>query len=134
MRDWLAAAAEKSPDSPALIGTYTWTTLPQRVKTYAGLNVLAAREAAKLARAGVQRGDRIGLWMWSGGMYPIIVYALARLGAVLVPLNYRHTIDELSYQMEAADCKMVLYEFRKRKEVEALRTLGVALYGAYGDY
>ena len=60
--------------------------------------VLAERIAA-LARAmksqlGVHRGDRVAVLALNSPDYLVLLYACARLGAMLVPLNWRLAVPE----------------------------------------
>lgn len=62
---------------------------------------LKADDLAKgLARRGVQSGDRVGLLVGNRAEFVIIVFALARLGAVCVPVGTRSQPDEIAYALE----------------------------------
>lgn len=80
MPDLLEVAAGRWPDRPLLLK-------PNGAVLYAdflgGVNGLAAR----LADAGVERGERVAAISPSGFETLYLWFALARLGAVLVPLN-----------------------------------------------
>ncbi len=117
MSDWLAAAAERTPGAPAVFEFPT-----DRGTGYRALNFWASLYAAWLAIAGVQRGDCVGLLANSSWQIVALIHALARLGAVLVPLNLRLTPDELLYQVEAAGCKMVLCDSANKLNALALRS------------
>ena len=99
--DWLALRAASSPDHIALIdGERRWR--------YAELNEWAADMAGRLRSAGVQAGDHVAVLMPNRPAYVCAVHALARLEAVLVPLNARLTSGELRWQMDRADCAFLL--------------------------
>lgn len=90
--DWLRRSAENYPDRLALrCGTVTWS--------FAELDRQATRLARKLATAGVRERDRVALLAQNGVDYVVMVHALTRLGAVLVPLNTRLTLDEHCWQL-----------------------------------
>jgi len=58
--------------------------------------------------AGVRPGQMVGALLPNGRLYVTLIHALARLGAVLVPLNDRLTATELAWQIEHVGCKLVL--------------------------
>lgn len=64
--------------------------------------------AARLAGAGVKRGGHVAVLMPNRPEVVFVIHALARLGAVLVPLNTRLTEAELRWQADHADCTVVL--------------------------
>src|SRR5262249_47317679 len=91
--DWLRRAAEGGPERPALIqGPEVWT--------FAELDRRATALARQLASSGVHVGARVALLAANSLQYAACVHALGRLGAVLVPLNIRLTVDELIWQLE----------------------------------
>lgn len=90
--DWLAHQANNLPGHLAVqCGQVQWS--------FAELDRQATRLARQLATIGVQQGDRIALLAANGLSHVAFVHALTRLGAVLVPLNVRLTLDELCWQI-----------------------------------
>lgn len=65
--------------------------------TYAGLAEATRRVAAGLAAAGVRRGERVGVMLPNVPAFPVTWLALARLGAVMIPINTGYTATELAY-------------------------------------
>ncbi|MCW1384899.1 AMP-binding protein [Novosphingobium sp. KCTC 2891] len=65
--------------------------------TYAGLREAALRLAAGLAATGVGRGSRVAYLGKNGDRYFVLLFALARIGAVMVPLNWRLAAEEWGY-------------------------------------
>ena len=105
MRDWLAERVAVSPDAWALlIGEERWT--------YAQLDLLVNRVYGRLQQEGVQAGDKIGVYMPNCLEYVCVIHALARIGAVLVPINTRLTEAELAWQVAHVGCRFVLYKER----------------------
>jgi O-succinylbenzoic acid--CoA ligase len=103
MIDWLASAARSHPDALALLTDETaWT--------YADLQAEVSALAGRMAAAGVKRGQHVGVLMASGPEYVFVVHALARLGAVIVPLNARLTARELAWQVSMANCALLLHD------------------------
>jgi len=64
--------------------------------------------AAFLANKGVVRGDRIGLSMKDHPLHLIAHFSVARLGAVIVPMDHRWTGNEKLAAAQAFGTKMVL--------------------------
>ena len=96
LADVLAARAASRPDAPALrFGAQTWT--------YGELARRCARLSAQLWNGwGVRPGDRVA---WLGANHPgqlLLLFALARVGAILLPLNFRLAPAEWDALM--ADC------------------------------
>lgn len=76
--------------------------------TFRELNDSAQEIAGRLHVAGVQAGDRIAVLMVNGIEFVSLVHAVAYLGAILVPLNYRLAPDELAYQIDDVGSRMLL--------------------------
>jgi fatty-acyl-CoA synthase len=69
----------------------------ERRATYAEMEVAVNRTAHALAARGVGRGDRLALLAHNCWEYPLLVYATAKLGAVLVPVNFMLNAAEIAY-------------------------------------
>jgi O-succinylbenzoic acid--CoA ligase len=65
--------------------------------------------ASYLAGEGIERGDHVGVLLPNSLAAVCCVFALARLGAVLVPINTRLTAAEVSWQLKRADCARLVY-------------------------
>jgi carnitine-CoA ligase len=76
----LASRAGAAPERECLV-------FEDRAITYAQLQQRAARAAAWFAARGVCAGDRIGVMSTNHPSTVITLLALARLGAVMVPVN-----------------------------------------------
>jgi fatty-acyl-CoA synthase len=61
-----------------------------------------------LAIHDIKHGDRVAFIGFNHPMFLVLLFALARLGAVLVPLNYRLTAHEHSQQITNAAPKMLI--------------------------
>ena len=99
--DWLAEQAARNPAALAVMfGTVRWR--------YANMDAAATEMAACLAAAGVVRGSHVAVLLPNCPEYLVLVYAVLRLGAVLVPLNTRLTKVELQWQIEHADVALLV--------------------------
>ncbi|MCB0170754.1 MAG: AMP-binding protein, partial [Anaerolineae bacterium] len=101
MLDWLAHRANISPQKTALIfGNRSWS--------YAALNNLVGALAAKLAASGVTAGQHVAVLLPNRVEFVTLIHALARLNAVIVPLNIRLTETELSWQVDQSDSRFLI--------------------------
>jgi fatty-acyl-CoA synthase len=92
---WLARRAQIAGDRLAVVDA-------DRSLSYLALDERTARCAAALADAGLGRGDRVALLLGNRSPYLEVVFAAARLGAIVVPVNARFTAPEIRRVFE--DC------------------------------
>ena len=71
--------------------------------TYRELDALTNRFARALARLGVGRGDRVCLLTPNCPEYVVAFYAIARVGAVVSPMNPSYREREIEYQLGDTD-------------------------------
>ena len=81
-----------------------------RSYTYAELDAAADRTANALTARGVQRGDRIALLSHNDDGYVVLTFALARLGAIAVPVNFMLQAGEVAYILEHSGATGVVAE------------------------
>ena len=67
--------------------------------TYGQVARLVRRLAHGLTRIGIGHGTHVGLMVHTDRHHPITWLALASLGAVTIPINYRYTARELDYML-----------------------------------
>lgn len=72
-------------------------TLGERELSYTELNAKANRLANALQAQGVSGGERVALLALNGFEFLIVAAATAKLGAVLLPINFRYQTEELVY-------------------------------------
>ena len=101
--DWIDRHAAFEPGKTAI-------RFCDRDLSYADLAASIARRAGYLAAAGIGRGDRV---VWLGLNSPemlVLLFACARLGAILAPLNWR--LARREHEALLADCapKVILVE------------------------
>jgi O-succinylbenzoate-CoA ligase len=65
--------------------------------TYQELNIETNKVATALTQIGVRTGDRVGLLLMNSTEFITTFFAIAKLGAVVVPLNWRLVADELEF-------------------------------------
>ncbi len=68
--------------------------------TYARLDSLVDDLAAGLLGAGVKPGDRVALMSRNNHWFVALRFAVARAGAILVPINFMLTVDDVAYILD----------------------------------
>ncbi len=101
----LAAAfdevAARHPDRPYVLHE-------RGVLTYAEVRDRSVRLAAGLIGLGVEPGERVALLVDNRPDYPVLKLAVARAGAVAVPLNYAYRADELLDRLRQARARVLV--------------------------
>lgn len=96
--------------------------------SYRRLNEGINRCAHMLQAKGFQKGDRISVLMLNGIEFLEIYFAAAKLGGILVPLNWRLLGPELEYQLNDCEARFLFFHdsflgsidlIRSRLKVEA---------------
>ena len=96
--DVLRRTAQRLPAKTAVIcGDTQWT--------YAEFDALVSRLAAGLAQIGVAQGDPVAVLARNSHGFAALRFALARLGAVLVPVNFMLKAEEVAYILRHAGAK-----------------------------
>ena len=93
---WIRDRARTTPTRVAI------DSMDVRV-TYAELDARSDRAAARLAAAGVVRGDRVASISGNDPAHVALLFACAKLGAALVPLSWRLAPVEIRYELDDAD-------------------------------
>lgn len=76
--------------------------------TFAELDGRSAALAAGLAERGVQQGDRVAVVLPNCEEMIVTIFALARLGAVQVPINIFLKGEFLRYQLEDSEACVLI--------------------------
>lgn len=100
----IARNAAFTPDKPAI--HFEGETL-----SYASLSARIAQTARALrSEFGVGRGDRVAILSLNRPDYLVLLYACARLGAMLVPINWRLAVAEQMFILADASPKVLVLE------------------------
>lgn len=75
--------------------------------TYAEFDDVCNRLAAGLASEGIASGDRVAVLARNSHAFAALRFAVARLGAVLVPINFMLGADEVRYILEHSGATML---------------------------
>jgi len=116
-------AAVKKPDAIAMADGITGRTI-----TYGSLLEQIRRTAAGLSARGIKKGDVVSLWSPNVPEWPIVFFAVVRLGAIVHTSNPVSTPDELAFQLKDGNVKMLftvsaLAEKAKQAIVESGRSI-----------
>ncbi len=126
VHELLVTAARRWPQRDAAVFVeqglrWTWLQLLQQVEW----------AAAGLARLGVNKGDRVGIWSPNRAEWLVTQFASARLGAILVNINPAYRLAELEYALNAAGVSVLVTAaaFKNSNYLGLLQNLGVGPAG-----
>src|SRR6202789_4346812 len=91
------------PDRLALVD------LPAGLRlTYAELNAEVDALALGLLAAGIEKGDRVGIWAPNCAEWTLTQYATAKIGAILVNINPAYRTSELEFVLNQSGCRLLV--------------------------
>jgi len=94
--------AKRYPDKIALM-------MEKESLTHRQVNQQANQIANGLISLGVRPGDRVAMLAFNCIEYPIINFAAAKCGAMLVPINFRYKKNELVYIINNSEPKVLFF-------------------------
>lgn len=89
--------------------------------SYSEIHSMATAIAASLNDEGVDPGDHVCAFLYNSPEYLATWFALAKLGAVMVPLNVNLKADGLSYIVNDAGAETIILEDETRENYETAR-------------
>jgi fatty-acyl-CoA synthase len=97
------ATVAAHPDREALVEyatgrRWTWSELDRDVDAL----------ALGLIRAGITKGDRVGMWSPNCAEWTIVQFATAKIGAILVNVNPAYRTHELAYALNQSGTKLLI--------------------------
>ncbi|WP_448616860.1 acyl-CoA synthetase [Modestobacter sp. URMC 112] len=101
--DLLHRTAQRYPDKTAVVSG-------DRRMTYAEFDATVNRVAHALADRGVGKGDRLALLSHNSWQYGVLAFATAKLGVVLVPVNFMLGPDEIGYVLRHSGASGIVAE------------------------
>lgn len=124
--EFLTISAAVVPDRDALV-------CGDRRITYMDMNTRVTRLANALQQLGVQRGRAVAVMSVNNPEYIETYYACAKLGAALVPLNYRAKREELTYMINASEAQLLCVSERYQELTASIRPdlVGVRQFVSY---
>ncbi|KKK37832.1 long-chain fatty acid--CoA ligase [Mesobacillus campisalis] len=108
-----------------------------RAMTYRQLDHEVNALAGYLQHIGVEKGEKVLLFMQNSPQFVIGFYAILRAGAVVVPINPMLTAEELSFYIRDGEIKTGLAGqelYQKVKPLLGSTTLENLVLAAYSDY
>jgi fatty-acyl-CoA synthase len=99
---WLTKRAILTPNKEAVVDG-------SKRLTYARLNGRVNRLTRALQGLGLKSGDRLGILSYNGLEFVETIMAAAKLGAILVPLNWRLAPTELSFILNDSGAETLLF-------------------------
>jgi malonyl-CoA/methylmalonyl-CoA synthetase len=117
-KDWFETACAAHKDDPAI--TFLRWGDPETTLTYRQLNGDADRMAHGFMDMGVEKGDRVVLFMAKSLAFVVAHLALQKIGAISVPLNPGFKRSEMAYLLSDADPNVVLCDPDKREMIADL--------------
>lgn len=117
--DLLHRTARRYPDKLAVVAG-------DRRVTYREFDVAVNRAAHALTARGLAKGDRLALLSHNSWQYAVLAFATAKLGVVLVPVNFMLGPDEIAYILRHSGASGMVAEDALAPTAEkALETAGV---------
>ncbi len=99
----LAGAVARHPDGEAVIDG-------EHRLTYRALDQRVGEVAAGLAARGIAPGDRVAMLLGNRAEFVILLFAIARLGAIAVPLSIREQRPGLTYLLGHCGAALCIFE------------------------
>ncbi|MCT9070433.1 acyl-CoA synthetase [Cupriavidus gilardii] len=99
--DILRRSAQRTPDKTAIVcGDVQWS--------YRDFDQICDRLVAALSQQGIAAGDRVAILSRNSHAFAAMRFALARMGAVLVPINFMLNAGEVAYILRSSGARTLL--------------------------
>ncbi|WP_044895691.1 class I adenylate-forming enzyme family protein [Bacillus alveayuensis] len=94
----------------------------EKTLTYLELDYYSSSIAAYLQKkCDVKKGDRIATIIGNRYHFPLLVFACAKLGAIMVPMNVKLSAEEMEYIINHSKIKVLVSEEKFISKVEDIR-------------
>ena len=103
--DLLRQKAEANGDAPAVHFFQSDEKL-----SYAAIDEKTDRLADALMQMGVRKGTHVALVTPNSSGFVLSWFAIAKIGAVMVPVNPTYTVREMTYVLSDSDASYVIYD------------------------
>ncbi|WP_243290755.1 long-chain-fatty-acid--CoA ligase [Bacillus sp. FJAT-47783] len=118
---YLALNARRHPEKMAL-------TFNERQYSYEQFNKKVNQFANGLLKLGLKKGEKIALMLKNSDYFAISYFAAAKIGAVIVPVNFRLVTREVCYILDQSDSVIVVCDeeldqlvFEAKQKVSSIR-------------
>jgi fatty-acyl-CoA synthase len=112
--DWIKKWSFLQPHKRVLI-------FEGRPFTYQEVNLRTNQLCHFLLGRGVQKGDRISVLLYNCHPYLEVFFALSKIGAILVPLNWRLAGPELEFIIKDSGSRMLIFDTEFEEVVASIR-------------
>ncbi len=89
--------------------------------SYAEMHVRSNSVANALHERGIRKGDTVAVMLGNGAEFLYVWFGLAKLGAVMVPINTANRGDSLAYILHHSDSRLIFLDPRHRQTIDAVR-------------
>lgn len=117
----LTDAAARNPEGEAIV-------CGSKRLNYRELMGAVERCAAQLEAAGVGKGDRVAMLLGNSILFPIIMFAALRIGAIAVPLSTREQTQGLAFMLAHSGAKLLAYDANLAARLPAPATTPVLVH------
>ncbi len=111
MGELLEKRAKENPDK-----TYVFFE-PDIQISYGMLNAKVNQTANSLLKWGIKKGDRVGIFMKNCPEFLYLYFATAKIGAIMVPMNFGYPPEELQYAVNHSELPILFSSSHLQKIV-----------------
>ena len=88
--------------------------------TYNQLKRTADLVARGFLSLGIGKGDKVAIWMAGYAEWAYVYFALARIGAIMVPVNTRYRPEEVEYVLNKSKASILILKEEPNKDYLSL--------------
>ncbi|WP_285400141.1 long-chain fatty acid--CoA ligase [Lysinibacillus sp. fls2-241-R2A-57] len=90
--------------------------------TYGDLNRISNQYAHSLQQMGIVKGDRVGILLYNCLEYFALYFAIAKLGAIAVRINFRLSSEEFKYILNDSGTKILCLHSSLQGKIEPIKS------------
>ena len=113
--DWITKRSILSPNKTAIISG-------ERKVKYNELNERVNRLANALTNQGIKKGDRVAALLYNCPEFLEVYFALAKIGAIFVTLNFRLARQEIKYMIADSGSNFLIFDNYFSEMIEFIRS------------
>ena len=92
-------------------------------RTFKEANERANQLAAAMKSIGIEKGDRVGIMALNESEFVDVFFGLGKIGAIMVPINFRLAGPEVKYILENADTKILIFSKEFQETIDGYRDI-----------
>lgn len=107
----------------------------ERRVSYNALNKRVNQLATRLSKLNVKKGDKLAIYLHNSIEWAEIYFALSKIGAIVVPANFRIKGEELIHVLNNSETKMLFFDVELKENIETVKSelKGVEKFILVGD-